>query len=230
MILDDLGVSISARDRRTLTVGVSVIVILLLLSKGAPAWLAWERHAASRALLAVTDAAAADAVTGAYEVTRDSLRVRLRRLTALDSVIVPGIDQSTAAASLATIVSDASTDAGVTIGSLQPAVDSPPRTLGGRRITTEPPFASVSVRGDATGDVVGLMQFVADLEHGPALISVRDLAITQTDPLASSDRMEVLHAKFTVGGLARRGTTPNTTSDASWQSQTPAPSPPIPSR
>jgi hypothetical protein len=74
------------------------------------------------------------------------------------------------------------------------------------------------------------MQFLADLEHGPALLVVRDLAIAQPDPLASSDRMEILHAKFTVGGLARRSSTPTGGRDSSWQMQMPVSHPPTPSR
>ena len=100
-------------------------------------------------------------------------------------------------------MSDAATDAGVKLGSVQPRVDSEPRTLGAARAPLHQAFARISVHGDAVGDVVALTQFLAELEHGPVLLAVRALSITQPEPAAPSSRMETLHAEFAVVGLAR---------------------------
>lgn len=198
-----LAARLSDRDRRTLMLGAIAIAALLLLTKGVPAWHAWQRDAEAGAIELATDAARSDAAIAAYPVLHDSLRVRSARLQALGSAIVAGADPASAAASLATIVSDAAADAGVKLGAVQPRVDSEPHSLGANRAPSRQVFTHVSVRGDAIGDIVALTQFLADLEHGPALLAVRELSITQPEPAAPSNRMETLHADFAVVGLAR---------------------------
>ena len=194
---------LSDRDRRTLAMGLSVVTALLLLTKGGPMWIGWRRDAQASAVEMAADAARSDAVVAAYPVLRDSLHVRAHRLRSLDSTIVGGTDPASAAASLATIVSDAAADAGIKLGAVQPHVDSEPQSIGARQPATHQAFAHVSVRADALGDIVALTQFLADLEHGPVLLAVRSLSITQPEPAAPSSRMETLHAEFTVVGLAR---------------------------
>jgi Type II secretion system (T2SS), protein M subtype b len=203
MIGSGLAARLSDRERRTLMFGATAIAALVLLTKGVPAWHAWQRDAEAGAVELAADAARSDAAIAAYPMLRDSLRVRSARLQSLDSAIVAGADPSSAAASLATMVSDAATDAGVKLGAVQPRVDSEPHSLGANRAPTHQVFARVSVRGDVIGDVVALTQFLADLEHGPVLLAVRELSITQPEPAAPSSRMETLHADFTVVGLAR---------------------------
>jgi hypothetical protein len=194
---------LSDRDRRAATIGVVVICALVTLTKGVPAWHSWQHDAEAAATEVVVDAARADGVIAAYPELRDSLRVRTSRLRSLDASIVSGSDPAAAAASLASIVSDAANDAGVKLESVQPRVDSESRTLGTARVSSHPAFARVSVHGDAVGDVVTLTQFLAQLEHGPVLLVVRALSITQPEPEAPSSRMEKLHAEFAVVGLAR---------------------------
>jgi type II secretion system (T2SS) protein M len=203
MIGSILAARLSDRDRRTLMYGAAAIAVLLLLTKGVPAWHAWQRDAEAGAIELAADAARSDAAIASYPLLHDSLRVRSARLLSLDSTIVTGTDPASAAASLATIVSDAAADAGVRLGAIQPRVDSEPHSLGANRAPSHQVVAHVSVRGDAIGDVVALTQFLADLEHGPVLLAVRALSITQPEPAAPSSRMETLHADFTVVGLAR---------------------------
>ncbi len=203
MIGSGLAARLSNRDRRTLMLGAAAIAVLVLLTKDLPAWHAWQRDAEAGAIELAADAARSDAAIAAYPLLHDSLRVRSARLLSLDSTIVAGMDPASAAASLATMVSDAAADAGVKLGAIQPRVDSEPHSLGATRAAAHQVFAHVSVRGDAIGDVVALTQFLADLEHGPVLLAVRELSITQPEPAAPSSRMETLHADFTVVGLAR---------------------------
>jgi hypothetical protein len=184
-------------------VGATAIAALILLTKGVPAWHAWQRDAEAGAIELAADAARSDAAIAAYPLLHDSLRVRSARLQSLDSTIVTGMDPASAAASLATMVSDAATDAGVKLGAVQPRVDSEPHSLGTNDAPSHQAFAHVSVRGDVNGDVVALTQFLADLERGPVLLAVRELSITQPEPSAPGSRMETLHADFTVVGLAR---------------------------
>ncbi len=198
-----LAARLSNRDRRTLMFGATAIAALVLLTKGMPAWHAWQRDAEAGAIELAADAARSEAAIAAYPLLHDSLRLRSARLVSLDSSIVTGTDPASAAASLATMVSDAAADAGVKLGAVQPRVDSEPHSLGASHAPPHQVFAHVSVRGDALGDVVALTQFLADLEHGPVLLAVRELSITQPEPAAPSSRMETLHADFTVVGLAR---------------------------
>jgi hypothetical protein len=150
-----------------------------------------------------------DATIAAIRILHDSLSKRTARAQALTSMVVGGGDPANAAASLATVISDAAIDAGVKLGAVQPRVDSEPRTLGTRHERMPQAYAVISAQGDAIGDVVSLTQFLAELEHGPMLLAVRDLSITQAEPAATSDRMETLRAEFTIVGLARIGAKPD---------------------
>jgi hypothetical protein len=60
------------------------------------------------------------------------------------------------------------------------------------------------VRGDATGDVTAVTQFIAALEGGVPLIAVREMSLTQADAnaSASSDQAESLRVEFVVEALA----------------------------
>jgi hypothetical protein len=202
-----LATRMAERDRRTLKIGAVIIATLALLAKGVPAWSAWQQDAKADATEMAADAALSDAAIAVYSAQRDSLHGRAARLRSLDSAIVSGADPASAAASLTTIVSDAASDAGVKLGAVQPRVDSEPHSLGTKRMASHQVFTHVSAHGDVLGDVVALTQFIADLEHGPVLLAVRDLSITQPEPAAPTSRMETLHADFTVVGLSRNGAT-----------------------
>jgi hypothetical protein len=194
--------SLSARDRRTLGRGGLAVGLLLFLGKGVPAWHLWECESRASAAEVVSDATRADMLLATYPSLRDSLRARSARLLTVGPLVVTGDTPATAAATLASLVSDAATDAGVKLGVVQPRADVSAQTALAPRSAPRAEFVRVSVHGDLTGDVVGIAQFLGDLERGPTLLSVRDLAIAQPDPQAASTRMEVLHADFTVFGLA----------------------------
>jgi hypothetical protein len=195
---------LSGRDRRTALLGMVVILMILVIGRGVPAVIAWQHEEVASAKELLDAAARASRLVSALPVIRDSLRARSARLAALDSASVPGDMAATAAAGLASIISNAADDAGVKADGLEPHVDVEAHTLGSsgkpRAIHA---FFPVSVHGSVTGDAVGLAQFLADLEHGPTVLRVRSLSVTQPDPAAGSDRMEVLRADFTVMALAR---------------------------
>ena len=62
-------------------------------------------------------------------------------------------------------------------------------------------FTRISVRADAMGDVAGVTKMLATLERGPTLLAVRSLSIDQSEPAATSDRMESLRVSIVVEGL-----------------------------
>jgi hypothetical protein len=186
-----------------MAIGGIVIGSVLLLGRGIPAWHEWTHDAQTSAAELTADATRADALLATYPVIRDSLRVRSTRVVASASLVLNGDTPAAAAATLASLVADAATDAGVTLGAVQPRADaSPPLTAPGRHPTQYHGFVPVTVHGDLTGDIVGISQFLGDLERGQTIVSLRDLTISQPDPQAASTRMEMLHAEFTVAGLA----------------------------
>ena len=195
---------LSDRDRRTLVRGGVSIAAVLILGKGVPAYRGWVRDTAQARTEELADETRATALIAAVPSLRDSLRARSTRALALAPAILDGNNPAAAAATLASLIGDAATDADVSLGALEPRSDARSGVNGSS--ATAPRghvLAPVSVHGTLTGDVVGVSQFLSDLEHGPQLLSVRDLTISQSDPGAGSNEMETLHAEFTVVGLAR---------------------------
>jgi hypothetical protein len=107
--------------------------------------------------------------------------------------VVPGATPAAAAGELSAIVSAVAEESNVALGSLRLRVDTLRRS---RR------FVRVAVTGAITGDVHGVMHTLAGLEEGLPALAIRDLAISQPEPGAPSDRAEALRLDFTVEGLA----------------------------
>src|ERR671938_1894657 len=112
-------------------------------------------------------------------------------MLALAPALLSGDTPAAAGATLAGLVSGAAARASVRLGVLQVRADS----LG------HGTFTRIAVTGSATGDVQGVAELLSALEHGPTLLAVRALSVSQTDPAAPVDRMEVLHVDFAVEGL-----------------------------
>lgn len=186
------GLSLSPRDRRVLLTGIAVIAVLLLVSKGIPAWVRWEREARASAAEMSAEAARAGAQIRAFPAAVDSLEARRERLEALAPALLDGESPAAAGATLASILSGAAAQASVRLGAVQVRPDS----AGSRT------FVRVSVRGDATGDMGGITRMLRALEEGPELLAVRELSITQPEPGAPPDRPEALRVEFAVEGLA----------------------------
>jgi len=159
--------------------------------KGLPAWRAWERDARASAAELTTEASRAERAAAARGSLLDTLKAREARLVALAPALLPGNSPATAGAALAGLISDAAIDAGVRLGAVQVRPDS---TSGGF-------FTRVAVRGDGVGDVRGIAELLARIERDPALLAVREFAITQPEPAAGSDRPEALRLEFVVEGL-----------------------------
>lgn len=185
---------ISSRDRRTLVIGASVIGGVVVLARGVPAWRAWVSEAKAGAAEQVRAAADADRLVVQAKVARDSLMVRNARYIALAPALISGNTPAQASAALASLVSGAASSAGVKLGAVQlrPVVDT-----GARKA-----FVRVGVHADVVGDIGEITALLANLEHGPVRLRVRDVTVTQPDATTPSDRVEVLHADLTVEGLA----------------------------
>ncbi len=202
-----LTARLAPRDRRVLALGAAVITAVVVLGRGVPAWVRWARDTHANAAELTAEAARADADLAAWPLIRDSLRARNTRYLALAPVLISGTTPAAASANLAALISAAAARTEVTLGALELSIDttgmarrSPSHSAS--RDSMPSAFARVLVRGDAAGDVRGLVRFIAALEQGPTLLSVEQMSVSQPDPAAPPERMETLHAQFVVAGLA----------------------------
>jgi hypothetical protein len=183
--------ALDRRDRRVLATGILTIGAIISASHGIPAWLAWQREARASAMEVETELAHARAGAAARKVVHDSLAARGQRLLALAPALLSGDSPSSAAATLAGLLSGAAAQASVRLGAVQVRPDSVYRGA----------FTRVAVRANATGDINGVTQMLLALERGPTLLAIRELSITQPEPGASADRAEALRLELLVEGL-----------------------------
>lgn len=187
-----MTVPISARDRRTLAIGFGAIVTLAGAPRGVRAARdRLARHAISQATLRERWAFARDAGR-VLPSLRDSLSARRTRLAALNVRVITAATPAMAAALLGALVEGIANDANVKVSSLELRADTLARSLTTR----------IAVRVTAEGDVVGLGAFLHAVERRDEPMIVRDLSVSQTDPAAGADRIEVLHFDMTIDGLA----------------------------
>jgi hypothetical protein len=188
-----MQLGLSARDRRILIIGVSVIATLLGLARGVPALMEWQRDRSAEAAAVSQQAAAARTGVRMLPALRDSLRDREARLAALDSVLLSGSSASAAAADLASTLEDMADGALVRVVSMQLRADS----------AAAGSLAQVAVRVNGVTDVIGLASFLRAIEGGETPLIVRELAVTQSEPTASGGKVEALRVDLLVEGIAR---------------------------
>lgn len=184
---------LSPRDRRTLGMGVGIILAIVTLARGVPATLAWRAHAVERARLVRDEVARATGLLARRRVVGESLAVRTARLTAAAPSLIGGTSPASAAATLTGLVSGAAARSGVRIASTQVIAGDTARTR-------ELPVARARV--DAVGDVTGVTRMLAELEGGSTLLRVRSLSISQPEPAAPSEKAEALRVELVVEGLS----------------------------
>ena len=125
-------------------------------------------------------------------VLQDSLVARRVRLAALDSAFVSGEGNSSPAARLAELLTDATERTNVLLSSvrIEPTPDS------GAKMATR-----IRVRASLSGDLAGIARLVAVIERPPRLLAIRQLSITQRDANVSRDKSESLEAEMVIEGL-----------------------------
>jgi len=183
-----------SNDVRTLLLGASCVVVLLLAGKGIPLLTASRRATASQLRMARVQLAEDRSIISSRAEVQAQLDATTTSFLGLSPAFLKGSSASQAAAELASLVSDAADANGVHLSSLQPGVDSTTRTL----------IVPVVVHASGTGDVRGISKMLSDLESGAPLVSVWQLTIAQADPAALPDRMEALHLDIAVRALYRR--------------------------
>lgn len=183
---------ISDRDRRTLAAGALVIVLLVLLGRGLPAWRRWDADIRASAAEMAAEAARAEQAVRLLPAGLDSLEARRARLVAVGRGALGGGSTAASAAALASLVSGSAARAGVQIGSVQVRPDT----------ASAGTFMRIAVRADGTGDLPAITRMLVLLEGAPELLAVRELSITQPNPGGPAEQPEALRVEVSVEGLA----------------------------
>jgi Tfp pilus assembly protein PilO len=184
--------SLSRRERRTITICVSIAAALLLPARVIPAWQTayYTRSATLQELQA--ELVRAEHLVANAPAIRDSLISRHERFLALAPRIVSASNASVAAANLAALLSGAAQGSMLRVTSMQARADS----MAGS------PFIRITVSTDLTGDIRGVASFLRLLEEGPTMVAVRQISITPVDPASPSDRPEVITMQLVAEGIA----------------------------
>lgn len=185
--------ALSPRDRRALAIGVASIAGLVIVGRIVPAWRAWEQAIVAQAREATHAAARDQVLARSSRAIHDSLSARRARLTALAPTWLSGDSPAAAGAGLAALATRASTNAAMTLGTVDIRTDS----------VGQNEFVPVHVRLSVSGDIQGLATLLANLDRGPVAISVASLAVQGGDPVAPSQRAEMLHADLEIDALWR---------------------------
>ncbi|WP_420127345.1 type II secretion system protein GspM [Longimicrobium sp.] len=184
--------ALSGRDRRTLAAGAIVILVLVVLSRGVPAWRRWDAGVRASAAEMAAEAARAEQTVRLLPASLDSLEARRGRFVTVGGGVLEGESAAASGAALASLVSGAAGRAGVQMGSVQLHSDT----------ASAGTFLRIGVRADATGDLPALTRMLALLEGAPELLAVREIAITQPIPGGPAEQAEALRMEITVQGLA----------------------------
>ncbi len=182
---------LSAADRRALRVGALVIVVAVVGGRLAPWWWRVTESAVAEARAARQDLADARALVSAEPLLMDSLAVRRARLLRFMSGVLLTPRPAAAASQLGAIVTRYGRESGILVSSLSVEADTLVPAGFGRPV----------VRLEGRGDVRGLTRFLASVENGPARLTVRELTVTQPDPVGAG-RPEDLRLALVIEGIA----------------------------
>jgi hypothetical protein len=123
----------------------------------------------------------------------ESLSVRQARFDELRSRLIGALTPEAAASNLASIIEADASDAGIAVITVTLRPDTLVR-LG---------FARVSVQLAAEGDISGLVELLYLLERRSLPVAVRELTISQGDPLAGTSKPEALRMDILVETVAQ---------------------------
>jgi hypothetical protein len=182
------------RDRRVALVGCIAVTVILLVGRGVPRLSAWTREARESARTLATEEQRALIDLHSLPIVGESAQARRYALGDALPTLLHGVTTAAITASLAEIVSDAASDAGLRVGAIDVRAD----TAGTGS------YVRVTARTDLTGDVRGLATLLSGLESSGRRLAIRELSIVQSMPAAPAQQAEVLRATMVLDGLARR--------------------------
>lgn len=186
-----------SREGRTVSLGVSAILLILVCGRAVPAGLRWRREAMEAALQARSDLAAVEQEVTVYPQLRDSSRARQFVLGGAFTTLLHGTSAASASADFVGAVSDAAAAAGVRLGSTDVRVDSAQAGF----------YQHFVLAADGVGDVRGIVGFLSILESGETRVRIRSVTVSQPDPYAAATTSEALHVSVTIEALGRHGVT-----------------------
>jgi len=182
---------ISARDRRTAVIGMAMVATLATAARGPSLVRRWVgERAAVGAVLRERFTVVRDARQHMTSL-RDTLQRRRVRLAEWSQRFIRASAPAVGAAQLGAIVERKADDANVKIATVELQADS---------ISRAGP-AKIVARVSGEGDVIGLGGFLSSLEREDPIIVVRELRVTQTEPLGSGLRVEVLRFDLVLESL-----------------------------
>jgi type II secretion system (T2SS) protein M len=184
--------SLSPNDRRTLLLGALAVGAILIVGKGVPAWRGWERAQVERASLMSSRLTRAETRERMMPSMRERVMLERARLDEARSYMIGALTPEAAASNLAAIIEADASDAGVAILTLALRPDTLMRAG----------FARVSVQLAAEADVTGLLEFLAALEKKGTPVAIRELTISQADPLAPTSKAETLRLDIVAETIA----------------------------
>lgn len=186
-MIDTLG----ARDRRTLLIGTAMVVSVLAIGRGAPAWRRWDAAARARAEYATAELDRAREVLSAEPEVSERRGAAEQSLIRTRAMFLEGRSPEEAQVVLSRTVSELAAETGVRIHSLHATRDT----------TTNSRAIPLHLTITATADIVGIARFLAGIEADDPVLVVRGLSVTQNAPAAGDLDPEVLQVEMSVAGL-----------------------------
>lgn len=187
-------IDLSPRERRSIAFAVVGIGAILAVARGIPALRAWQTHVAAAAMQLESELARTRTSAQRTGATTDTLSARQRRLREAGRQLLRGSTPALAGATLASMLTTAAAACNVTISTVQVHADTASSHV----------FAPVTVHAEGTGDIAGVVSLLKSLETDKALLSIRDVSISQPEPGAPPERFEALRVELTVQGLLLR--------------------------
>jgi hypothetical protein len=185
-------VSISPRDRRTLIFGGALLSLLIGVFRGLPAWRHWSGQRAEARVELRRRLVFARNARRVLPALRDSVTARRMRLAALNEHVIAASTPSTAAAILGALIERISDAAGVKVNALELRPD----TMARR--TSMP----ITLRLNGEGDVASLGKFLTTVDEHDQPMTVRELSVSQSDPVPSGGRPELLRFEVVIESVA----------------------------
>lgn len=185
----------SPRDQRVLAVGVGAVLIIVLSAQGVPRIIEYTSARERQANAAIARATRAEQAIHRAGRTHSTLRLVRAGLATYDSALVEGTTSSAASARLSSLISEAVDGTDARLGSV---------TLGVDSSASRGKLARVTARASLSGELFSIALVLQALEEGPHLLAVRELSLTQPQPVASPTQVEIMQAEIMVEGLFRR--------------------------
>lgn len=185
--------TLARRDRYTALFGVGAVLSIVLLGRVLPSWIAWN-HSISEAGMATSIELAESSVAVRRASLFDSAQAAgEKKLLSLARALLDGESVGLASATLTDVLTEAASDANVTLGAVQVQPEDESRGT----------IRTLHAHGDLDGDIAGVMAFTSTLEGALPLIAIRRLVVSTTNPAAGGDHAEAIHAEFVVDAIAR---------------------------